>query len=50
MTRATATDMDDYIARYPKDVQALLTKMRLTIPALRLRQRKRSAMPSLPFA
>jgi uncharacterized protein YdhG (YjbR/CyaY superfamily) len=31
MTRATAKDIDDYIARYPRDVQALLTKIRLTI-------------------
>jgi uncharacterized protein YdhG (YjbR/CyaY superfamily) len=31
MNRTAPKSFDDYIARYPKDVQALLTKMRLTI-------------------
>ena|SRR5438094_4606650 len=31
MSRETARDIDDYVDRYPKDVQRLLTQMRRTI-------------------
>src|SRR5690242_17433088 len=31
MNRKTPKDIDDYVNRYPKDVQRLLTQMRLTI-------------------
>lgn len=31
MSRTAPKDIDDYIARYPKNAQALLTKVRVTI-------------------